>query len=681
MKRILFSLILLLCLAASGQAVFAQGAAPALLIPMGGGYSDVYAGFSAAAVENAKDGRVKILVLPAPYSTDPTSISGSEREINLRDAEQRRFQIEEACKRAAPAGLVCSAILIPVFTRADAADQAVLSLIPDDLSAVFILGGDQTVAMRVIAGTPLEARLEELQKRGVIFAGTSAGGGMLSRTMLGGYNLNYAAENALAFGAADVWNDPQKRGLSFGLQNAILDQHFYQRARFGRLLNAILLPGVPHVGVGVDAYTGIIVEGDVLRDVFGLYTVTVLDAETYHAADGLQYVPDGADRLLLSARNILVSLLSPGKFTYDLKTRQHSLDTPSVRVERNFESLRTPPGAGTLILAGDLSANLEDNPILQHFAELAGEQKASLVLVATGYSSERSANTNLDLYAGNLPGRLTKVVDMGAEPLHLPSDVTGILVIGKDQSRISPQTLLAIQQAWLAGVPVLADNAAAPLMGAYYAAHPPTPADAEEAELATQKSFWLGRTHIQPGIGLVNITLEPQMLSDNRFGRWFSLACAHPGLLAVGLNQDTAIELSPAGGIVLGSNSIFILDLRQARLALGTNDGYVIANGLLDLYAPGDVLQPEIADVTSEYQRQPTPALPTAIPTTSRLVPTATHVSTLATKPVSTPAAPLEHPSEPPGSGWPWLVGGLIVLAGAFWRYWRRKKAAVTKVY
>lgn len=677
MKRLFLTLCLLLCLTVSGQAVFAQPA-PGLLIPMGGGYSDVYAGFSAAAVANARDGQVKILVLPAPYSSNPLSISGSERQTNIRDAEQRRFQIEEACKRAAPQALTCTAILIPVFTREDASDPATLSLIPDDLSAVFTLGGDQTVAMQAIAGTPLEARLSELHAQGVIFAGTSAGGGMLSRTMLGGYNLNYAAESALFFGAPDVWNTADRHGLPFGLQTAILDQHFYQRARFGRLLNAILMPDVPHLGVGVDAYTGVIAEGEVLRDVFGLYTVTILDAETYHAAEGVRYVSIGAPMPLLSARNVLVHLLSPGEARYDLKARRHSLADPAPKVERDFVALAIPQDAGSLILAGDLSKSLENNPVLARFVAVSGGEQASLIVVVEGGASASAKERLAQKYVSALQALGAQVQTWtpdasGAYPQPPSPDVTGFVFVSKDASKTNPP--LWLKEHWLAGKSVLADNAGASLMGAYYAAHGPTPDDAEQAELATQKSFWKDKTEIRAGVGLVNLTLEPQILADNRFGRWFSLAYTHPEMLAVGLNQGTAIEFSPEGATVLGTNGVFVLDLRTAKLGLGSNDGFVVANGLLDVFAPGETLQPEVADIDASYQTQPTPVLQTPTPSMPTASPTVAAAPTPSAEATPTLAAQAQAPSEPSAAGWVWIGIGILILLTAAWRYWARKRS------
>ena len=106
-------------------------------------------------------------------------------------------------------------------------------------------------------------------------------------------------------------------------------------------------------------------------------------------------------------------------------------------------------------------------------------------------------------------------------------------------------------------MPVLADNALAPLLGAFYSAHGPTPKDAEQAEIATQKSFRQGGTQIEPGLGLLDITVEPQLLNDNRWGRFFSLAYTHPERLAIGLTRDTALEIGPQGREVIGENVVF----------------------------------------------------------------------------------------------------------------------------
>lgn len=677
---LLLTPILLLSLT---PAVLVQSAAPPppLLMPIGGGYSDIYAGFSQAAVARARNGQVKILVLPMSYASNPDSITEAERATNLRDAGERRFQIEEACKRAAPPTVTCQAVLVPVFVRADALAPEALTYFQEDPTAVFFLGGDQTVAMRVLVNTPLEEALASAYARGTLVAGTSAGCGLQATAMLAGYAPNFATGNALDFGAAEVWHTSDRRGLSFGLQTAILDQHFWQRSRFGRLLNAIAQPDVPHVGIGVDAYTGAhITGGTQLEKVFGLYTVAVLDAETYHAAEGVRY---RGDQATLSLRNVLVHLLAPGDFAYDLTTRQASLGAPAPQLERTFETLRLPPGAGPLLLAGDLSPALgPDHPVLRRFKELAGGEQARLLIVAAGYPTDRSAQTNADKFKAAW-GQVVTTLIVGQKesaPLTVPEGTTGIVFIGKDQSRLQPAQLAPLRTAWLAGTPLLADNAAAAVLGAFYSAHGPTPDEADQAEIATQKSFLAGTTVITPGLGLLEVLVEPQVPEDNRWGRLFSLAYHHPDRLALGLTQETALELTADGARVIGRNVIFALDLRQARLALGTNDGFVIANGLLDVFAPGDSVVPEPADVNALPERVPTPTLvtPTAAPAPT-IAPTPTPAATaiLATPTpvvIATPQLPatLRAGSTPLSL----VIKGvaLLALVGAIARWLRHRK-------
>ncbi len=637
---------------------------------MGGGYSDVYGGFVQSILRNAKDGKVNIAVLAMTYSTNPFSITEGERKTNLTDAERRRFEVEEACKRAAPQGVTCSAFLLPVFTRDDASAPEVLALLNQPISAAFMLGGDQTVAMQVLANTPLESRLEELYQSGAVFGGTSAGSGVQSYFMLGGYKQNFAAGNSLFFGAVDMWNEPDRRGLNFGIKSALIDQHFFQRGRAGRLLNAVCLPDAPHVGIGVDAYTGLQISDErIVGGVFGLYDVAVLDAETYRAADGARYLPLGGG-YVLSARNVLTHLLAQGDFTYDLETRQHSLKPYLPVVKRNFDSLRAPNGAGTLILAGDLSKALEPSPVLAEFIQLAGGENARVLILSAGYPSQRSAQTNAETYRDALGGAKTEIIALeknADSPAQIPSGISGILLIGKDAALMNPAALAPVKEAWLKGIPVLADNAAASLLGAAYANHGPTPGDAEQEERLTQKALIDGVVEIRDGLGLLPVSVEPRMLQDNRWGRFFALGYQRPKNLVLGLNDATAIRIDSQGARVLGDNAVFVLDLRGATLKLGTNGGFAIANGLMDVFAPGEILAAQDADVNAQIARAATPALPTTPPTPA---PTLTSAPTLTAPPTASPQ-PASAPQKSKSFS-AWEIAGLIALALAVLALWRR---------
>lgn len=645
---------------------------PGLLLPIGAGYTDTYTAMAQHAVANAKGDVVHILVLASPYSTDFNSISEGERSQNLKDAEERRLQTDGACQRNLPEGstLTCKVELLPIFTQEDSKKPENLAYFTDDVSLIFILGGDQETGMGAIINTPVEERINQLHEMGTIIAGTSAGAAMQSKIMIASLNIGYATDDGLQVGALKLWDTEEKHGLAFGIQNAIVDQHFFQRARMGRLVNVITQPGMPHVGVGVDAYTGVVSDSELLRDVFGLYTVAVLDAETYHSADAVKYVEFSTSRPpMVSVRNIVVNLLSPGDVTYDLKTRTSSLGNPPDVLERNFDALTLPAGAGPLFLGGDLLDTLDASPILEKFKEVAGE---NILIVATGYPSSRSAETGIKKYTAGLGVTVQSLV-VGDAPIEIPADVTAVLVVGKDTSKVKVEALAPLKDFWLSGKPVMADNAVTPVLGAFYSNHEPTPDDSELQELATQKSFWQGRTKMAPGLGFINIIIEPQLMADLRFGRLFSLAYNHPEFISIGVNKDTAVMLDENGATALGVNGIFVFDLRNSKLQLGTNDGFVINNAMLDIFAPGESIRPEIADVNARFDPAPTPVLPTQEPTaTATLAATPTQPATAV--PSVAPAAMENNIPQKESSSFPvWIVAVIVAIAAALLYFWKRK--------
>jgi len=566
----------------------AQDAAGSLA-PVGGGYADVYPGIVATYLAHARTNAVNIVVIPTTYSTNATSITAAERETNLRDAERRRFELEEACKRAAPTDVRCTVTIAPIFTRRDAADPEVVQLFSNNVTGVFFLGGDQAVAMAALANTPAEAAIAALYARGGVIAGTSAGGALQSRVMIADYSPNVAAGNALTRNAAELWNREDQRGLSVGVTGAVLDQHFFQRGRLGRLLSTILRPDAPPIGIGVDAYTGVRIEaGHVLTGVFGLYTVAILDAATYRATETVAYQGESA---WISARNVLVHLLAPGDFAYDVATRTPSLAPPPPAPARTLDALTLPTGAGPLFLTGGLAA---DSAVWSRFVASTAGSDDPLLIVAAGFANTRPAQRAADKLGRQLGGDyVVKVVDGKQNtPLTLADAYRGIVVLARDQGLLQPARLAAIANAWRAGTPLLLDGAAAALAGAEFAAHGPTPEDAEAAEIATQRAFLAGRTVITPALGLLDITVEPRVLADNRWGRLFSLGYHHPDRAAFGIADNAALVVTADGASVAGDNVVVSLDLSSATLALGENQAFVIANGLLDVFAPGDALLP-----------------------------------------------------------------------------------------
>ena len=515
-----------------------------LLIPMGGGYDEVLPGFGQVLFARVRDTNVCVTIVPASFSSSAFAISPAERAQHLACAERRRQMIELALNAAAPSGVTCNVALAPIFVRDDAEDESNLAYFGPEVDAVFLLGGDQAVAMRVLHGTPAEAAIDAIYRRGGIIGGTSAGAGMQAQIMLAGFRPGYGMQRSLHIGATAVWNTGEERGLICGAGGIIFDQHFFQRGRMGRLLEAITSPGAPGIGVGIDAYTGLQVRADGhMGDVFGAYSVAVLDAQSYGAVDNASQRGSHGS---ISLRNVLVHLLAPGGSSYDLRTCSHSL-APNLPLPqaRRFDGLALPQGAGTLYLSGGMD---------------------------DGKRAEFAAGATIALSA-------------------------------RDPQEIDCQKLAVAREAWLHGAPLWLEGAYAAAAGAYYcaAAAPQTTRDPEDlsaqeaAEIAARRALVTENVELRDGLGLLAANFEPRVVENGAWGRLFALAYEHAEQPAFGLGANTALVITEVGAEVIGEEAVIALDLRMAARDLGDNGAYVVANGLLDVFVPGEAAAPHAA--------------------------------------------------------------------------------------
>jgi cyanophycinase len=148
----------------------------------------------------------------------------------------------------------------------DEADDPTLSAALDDVGGVFMTGGNQLILAAVIAGTRFGDAMRAAYVRGAVVGGTSAGASAVS-------------EHMVAFGEEGTTPRQGTTGLAAGLgllSGVIIDQHFDQRARYGRLLSLIARsPSL--LGVGVDEDTAAVIRGERLLEVFGSGCVFVAD--------------------------------------------------------------------------------------------------------------------------------------------------------------------------------------------------------------------------------------------------------------------------------------------------------------------------------------------------------------------------------------------------------------------
>ena len=116
-----------------------------------------------------------------------------------------------------------------------------------DATAVWISGGEQQRLSDRYVGTPIEKEMHAMLARGGIVGGTSAGAAIASSTMIASSKRIENGEEEPRFA----------EGMQF-LPGTIVDQHFSQRNRHGRLMKAIEThPN--RVGLGIDESTGLFV--------------------------------------------------------------------------------------------------------------------------------------------------------------------------------------------------------------------------------------------------------------------------------------------------------------------------------------------------------------------------------------------------------------------------------------
>jgi cyanophycinase len=189
--------------------------------------------------------------------------------------------------------LKAKANFIVVNNREDASLKNSLKLI-EDANAVFFPGGDQLLITTRLGGSQMEKLLHERHKQGMIIGGTSAGAAMMANSMIMRGETNAMAK----FGNVELGP-----GLDF-LPGVIIDTHFSERGRFGRLLLAVA--HYPHdLGLGIDRNTAMVYKDNEFY-AMGEGVVTVIDAGD-HTYSNLADITRGGS---LSIFNVKVHFIS-----------------------------------------------------------------------------------------------------------------------------------------------------------------------------------------------------------------------------------------------------------------------------------------------------------------------------------------------------------------------------------
>lgn len=190
-------------------------------------------------------------------------------------------------------------------TRRDAREENRLQKI-EDATGVFFTGGNQLRLSTLLGGTPVAKLVRSLNARGVHVGGTSAGASILS-------------EHMIAFGkeGSSPTAGSVRLAPGLGLTNRfIIDQHFRQRDRLGRLVAALAYNPFA-IGIGLDEDTAAFIGPDDTLEVEGSGSVTIVDAADLNFSSMDRAGEDDPVCLL----GLRVHILVAGA-TFNLHTRQ-----------------------------------------------------------------------------------------------------------------------------------------------------------------------------------------------------------------------------------------------------------------------------------------------------------------------------------------------------------------------
>jgi cyanophycinase len=263
------------------------------IIPIGGniGNSDILAAFTAMC--GARQARIAIL---PTASSDPDTGREYERLFRALGAKEARA--------------------LRIDRRSDADDGDFLEIL-ERADGVFLTGGNQLKLSTTLGGTPVAKLLRRRNASGQHVAGTSAGAAFLS-------------EHMIAFGEEGPTPRVGMMTLAPGLgltNRVVIDQHFRQRDRLGRLLMALALNPFA-VGVGLDEDTAAFIGPDEVLEVRGSGGITLIDPShvEFSSAD---HTDLGQPVSLVGMK---LHILAHGA-SYNLHTREATVEGQTVATE------------------------------------------------------------------------------------------------------------------------------------------------------------------------------------------------------------------------------------------------------------------------------------------------------------------------------------------------------------
>jgi len=240
-------------------------------------------------------------------------------------------------------------------------------------------------------------------------------------------------------------------------------------------------------------------------------------------------------------------------------------------------SARASTARGTLFIVGGGS---QPDALVQRFVDLAGgagKARIAILPMATSSAAEAGAEKEAQLDSLGADSFVLNFTRAHADDDSLVRKIqtaTGVWFPGGDQSLLTAAiggsaVLRAIHARYDAGAVVGGTSAGAAVMSdAMITGNQYYPGIATALDSSSFSRINRHTIEIVPGLGFVhNAIVDQHFLSRQRENRLISVVLERPTLLGVGIDEGTALEVTPNGKwVVLGRSAVMILDARRARI-------------------------------------------------------------------------------------------------------------------
>lgn len=262
--------------------------------------------------------------------TEPEEKYSQTNNINFFALGIIKRIIKETQKEQPKIEVITTASSIPVevgthyleaFNKVGIADVNLLhiknreeSMLPENearvqaADCILFTGGNQLRLSSIFGGTNILKILKQkyTEEEGFVLAGTSAGAMAMSNTMI--YQGN--SSEALLKGEVKITT-----GLGF-VFDVIIDTHFVQRGRFGRLAQSIAAnPGCMGIGLGED--TAVVISEGFKFEAIGSGLIILVDGHKVTHTN-IMDLPEGSP---ISIENLIVHVMAAGDL-FDLSERK-----------------------------------------------------------------------------------------------------------------------------------------------------------------------------------------------------------------------------------------------------------------------------------------------------------------------------------------------------------------------